>query len=224
MGQAPAQLVAQHLEKLVVDEPHKAHGIVAAADQYPVFRPDVTTGAAIDHHHQPLWRGRKYGDRLMVAEHQGPRRQGVGRNWRQLEHRAIGADHRAAGAEGVGGGARGSRENHAVGGNVHRGMATDGNLEMAHARERFPVQGHFVEAQHFPAPLIAPHHAHDQHRALFHGPVTGQDLIQGLVQVVQVGLGQKPQVAGIDRENGYANRRCLAGRREHRAIAAQHHG
>ncbi len=51
---------------------HKAGGLLAAAEQHPIFRPDVTTGAAINHHHQPLRGGRKDRDGLAIAEHQRP--------------------------------------------------------------------------------------------------------------------------------------------------------
>ena len=166
----------------MVGQAHEAHAMVAAADQDPIFWPHVATGAAIHHHHQPLWRGRKHGDRFAVTEYQGPGGQGMGRDRRELQHRAVGCDHRAAGAEGVGGGAGGGGEDHPIGGDIDRGVAADGDLEMAHARERFPVQGHLVEAEHLPAPLFAPHHAHHQHGALFHGPVAGNHLVEGLVQ------------------------------------------
>ena len=37
-------------------------------------------------------------------------------------------------------------------------MTADGDLEMAHARERLAVQSHFVEGQRLPAPLITTHY------------------------------------------------------------------
>ena len=40
VGQAPTQFVAQHLEKLVVGEAHKAHWVIAATDQHPIFGPE----------------------------------------------------------------------------------------------------------------------------------------------------------------------------------------
>ncbi len=102
-------------------------------------------------------------------------------------------------------------------------MATDGDLEVAHARERFPVQGHLVEAEHLPAPLVAPHHAHHQHRALLHAPAVGEELLHGPIQLAEVGLGQETQVAGVDREDRHADRCGLARGGEHGAVTPQHH-
>jgi hypothetical protein len=103
-------------------------------------------------------------------------------------------------------------------------VAADGDLEMAHARERLAVQGHLVEAQHLPAALVSPHHAHHQHRALLDRPAPLHHLIEGLVKILQVGLGEEAEVAGVDREDRHAYRGCLAGGGEHGAVAAEHQG
>ena len=135
----------------------------------------------------------------------------MGRDRRELQHRAVGGDHRSAGAEGVGGGAGGGGKDHPVGGDIDRRMAADGDFEVAHRGERLAVQGHFVEAEHLPAPLLAAHHADDQHRALLHRPLAGEHLLQGPLQLVQVGLRQKAQMARIDGEDRDANRSRLTG-------------
>ena len=101
-------------------------------------------------------------------------------------------------------------------------MATDGDLEMAHARERFAVQRHLVEAEHLPAPLVAAQHAHHDQVALFNGPLAADQLLEGLLQLAHIGFSQKAQMAGVDREHRHAHRRRLPRCGEHRAITAQH--
>ncbi len=97
-------------------------------------------------------------------------------------------------------------------------MAADGDLEVAHARERLTVQGHFVERQRLPAALITPHHAHHEVAAFLDRPLLGEHHIEGAIQIIEIGLGQKSQVAGVDRENRNPHRGGLPRGGKHRAV------
>ena len=101
-------------------------------------------------------------------------------------------------------------------------MAADRNLEVTHAGERLTVECHLVERKRFPAALLSPHHAHHKIAALFDRPLLGEHHLQGSIQIPQIGLCQKAEMARINRENRYTHRRRLTGSRQHRSVPAQH--
>ena len=206
----------------MVHKPHESHRMFTATDQDAVLRPDIATSTAIHHHHQAFRCGREHRDRLAITEHQSPGRQGMGGNRCELQHGAVRGNHRSTSTEGIGRRSRGRGEDHAVSSDVHRCVPTDGDLEMAHAGERFPVQGHLVERQGLPAPLITTHHAHHEVAALLNRPLLREHHLQGPVEVAEVSLGQKTEVTGVDREDRNPERGRLTGGGEHRAITTQH--
>ena len=103
-------------------------------------------------------------------------------------------------------------------------MTPNGDLEVTHAGERFPMQRHLVERQRLPAPLITPHHAHHQIAAFLDRPLLGQHHLQSAIQIPEIGLCQKTEMTGVDGEDRHPHRCGLARRRQHRAIPPQHDG
>ena len=99
-------------------------------------------------------------------------------------------------------------------------MTSNGDLKVTHAGQGFPVQSHFVETQHLPTPLLAPQDSNHKHRALLDRPLARHNPAEHLIEILEIGLCQKAQVTGVDRQNRYTDRGGLAGRGKHRTIAA----
>ena len=195
----------------MVREAYKAHGMVTTPDQDPVLRPHVTTCTSIHHHHQALGSSRKDSDGFLITEHERTRGQGMGRNWRELQHRTFGGNHRSASAKGIGRRPCRCRQDHSISGDINRCMPANCNFEMAHAGKRLTVQCHLIKRQGFPPPLVSAHHSHDHVGALLDRPAIGENLLESLIEVTEIGLCEKAEMAGVDRQNRHTNRRCLTG-------------
>ena len=101
-------------------------------------------------------------------------------------------------------------------------MPADRNFEMAHAGEWLSVQRHFIEREGFPAPLISAHHAHNHVGALLNRPAIGENLLESLIKITQIGLREKAEMASVDRQNWHSNGCRLTRSRQHRAVSSQH--
>ena len=129
-----------------------------------------------------------------------------------------------AGGQGVGGGAGGGGDDQAVGPVGGEVFVVDPGGEFGDAGQGPLVDHRVVQDVFLPDGLTIPDEGDGEDQALFHLEFSGQDVVfQAGVEFVQGDLGEEPQAAHVDPQDGEAQAAVMAGDAQDGAVAAHDH-
>lgn len=169
-------------------------------------------------------RGKAQPDSAAAVDHQRPRRQGMREHRHQRNGVERGGEDRAARRKRVGGRAGRRRDDQAVGALREGEHLVDIDLELDHMRHFTGMQHHLVNRQAEARRALIFADARLEQEAAFDEIVALQHLVQLLLRVVGIEVGEKAEIAAVNTDDFDVVARQHARRAEHIAVAADHHG
>ena len=204
-------------------EPDHGEGGLAAADRDAIARPQGDLHLAVDDQHgrEPLALGRDLVD-LVPAVDQGALGEGVRADGGDDEHVGVGGKDRASCREAVGRRADRGGDDQAVAAIGHHALAVDRQADVDQVEDRGRPDDRVVEAAERAGGAAARSDDARQRHQVVDGELPRGQVFQPLLKRRGRQVGQEPEPARVDAQNGRGMVFHPPRRVEHGAVAAEH--